>query len=149
MRRAELPTLSNQRLGTAFLPLSYCLVAQGMRRHKASLDWQEQLRRGGLELAVMLTVAAAPRYGLDIIRHLEDLTDLVVTEGTIYPLLARLTRDGLLASEWNAEAAHPRKYYRLTTAGRRELSNMSAHWKDFSRKIDRLIELAMRQGRME
>lgn len=120
-----------------------------MRRHKASLDWQEQLRRGGLELAVMLAVAEEPRYGLDIIRHLEELTDLVVTEGTIYPLLARLTRDGLLASEWNAEGAHPRKYYRLTTAGRRELSSMSMHWKNFSRKIDQLIEAAMRRGRLE
>jgi PadR family transcriptional regulator, regulatory protein PadR len=118
-----------------------------MRSHKASVDWQEQLRRGGLELAVMLTVASGPRYGLEIIRHLEELTDLVVTEGTIYPLLARLTRDGLLAAEWNAEeAAHPRKYYRVTAAGRRELASMAAHWRDFSRKIDRLIDIAARQG---
>ena len=119
-----------------------------MRSHKASLDWEEQLRRGGLELAVMLSVAGEPRYGLEIIHQLEELTDLVVTEGTIYPLLARLTRDGLLAADWNEEAAHPRKYYRLTAGGRRELASMSAHWQNFSRKIDRLIEIAARQGRL-
>jgi PadR family transcriptional regulator PadR len=120
-----------------------------MRDHKASSDWQEQLRRGGLELAVLLAVAGEPRYGLEIIRHLESLTELVVTEGTIYPLLARLTRDGLLAAEWNArEAAHPRKYYRLTPAGRRELTSMCTHWEEFSQKIDRLIEVASRQGRL-
>jgi PadR family transcriptional regulator PadR len=119
-----------------------------MREHKTNPDWQEQLRRGGLELAVLLTVADGPRYGLEIIRHLEQLTELIVTEGTIYPLLARLTRDGLLTAEWNArEAAHPRKYYRLTPQGRRELAAMCEHWKQFSQKIDRLIEAWARPGR--
>ena len=58
--------------------------------------WQEQLRRGALDLAILLTVSAHPRYGLSIIQHLEAFTDLVVTEGTIYPILGRLTREGLL-----------------------------------------------------
>jgi PadR family transcriptional regulator, regulatory protein PadR len=53
-------------------------------------NWLEQLRRGTLELAVLLSVAGGPRYGLEIIRHLEEFTDLVLTEGTIYPLLSRL-----------------------------------------------------------
>jgi PadR family transcriptional regulator PadR len=119
-----------------------------MRQHKDTADWQEQLRRGGLELAVLLTVADGPRYGLEIIRHLEALTELIVTEGTIYPLLARLTRDGLLTAEWNArEAAHPRKYYRLTATGRRELAAMCDHWTQFSQKIDRLIEASSKPWR--
>ena len=58
--------------------------------------WQEQLRRGSLDLAILLTVSDGPRYGLAIIQHLEAFTDLVVTEGTIYPILGRLTREGLL-----------------------------------------------------
>ena len=119
-----------------------------MREHKTNPDWQEQLRRGGLELAVLLAMRDDTRYGLEIIRYLEDTTDLVVTEGTIYPLLARLTRDGLLAAEWNAEeAAHPRKYYRLTPAGRRALAAMCDHWRDFSSKIDRLIGASDGSGR--
>ena len=47
----------------------------------------EQLRRGGLEMAVMLAVAGEPRYGLEIIRHLQDERALTLPEGTIYPLL--------------------------------------------------------------
>ena len=104
-------------------------------------SWQEQLRRGGLELAILLAVASSPRYGLAIIRHLEEYTDLVVTEGTIYPILARLTRDGALLAEWVAdEGPHPRKYYRLTAKGRRDLDEMLGHWTEFAGKIDRLVQ---------
>jgi PadR family transcriptional regulator, regulatory protein PadR len=105
--------------------------------------WQEQLRRGGLDLAILLAVAKGPRYGLEIIRHLEQFTDLVVTEGTVYPILSRLSADGLLKAEWNAsDAPHPRKYYRLTDRGRKRLDVMTAHWKDFIAKIARLMEAA-------
>jgi PadR family transcriptional regulator PadR len=105
--------------------------------------WREQLRRGALDLAILLTLAPDRRYGLEIIRHLEAFTDLVVTEGTIYPILGRLTRDGLLAAEWNAsEGVHPRKYYALTARGRRTLDAMVDEWRDFAGKIDRLIDAA-------
>jgi len=105
--------------------------------------WSEQLRRGGLDLAILLTLAPARQYGLAIIRHLETFTDLVVTEGTIYPILSRLTRDGLLEAQWVAgEGPHPRKYYALTPAGRTRLAEMTAHWKTFTAKIARLIEAA-------
>src|SRR3982074_3501691 len=57
--------------------------------------WQEQLRRGSLDLAILLTVSEGPRYGLAIIQHLEAFTDLVVTERTISPSLRRRTRAGL------------------------------------------------------
>lgn len=102
--------------------------------------WQEQLRRGSLDLAILLTVASGPRYGLAIIQHLEAFTDLVVTEGTIYPILGRLTREQLLAAEWvEDEAPHPRKYYTLTRLGARRLSEMKTQWRAFAEKIDRLI----------
>jgi PadR family transcriptional regulator PadR len=68
-------------------------------------SWTEQMRRGGLELAILLAVAPGTRYGLEIIRHLQELTDLVVTEGTIYPILGRLTRDGWLQAEWGLHRA--------------------------------------------
>ena len=103
--------------------------------------WQEQLRRGSLDLAILLTVSAGPRYGLAIIQHLEDFTDLVVTEGTIYPILGRLTREGLLEAEWiEGEAPHPRKYYKLTRQGVKRLTNMKAEWRAFTEKIGRLMD---------
>jgi PadR family transcriptional regulator PadR len=105
--------------------------------------WQEQLRRGSLDLAILLTLASGPRYGLAIIQHLEAFTDLVVTEGTIYPILARLTREGLLDANWvEGEAPHARKYYRLTRAGQKRLDEMKAEWRAFTDKIGRLMRAA-------
>jgi PadR family transcriptional regulator PadR len=116
-----------------------------------SIDtWQEQLRRGSLDLAILLTVSPAPRYGLSIIQHLDAFTDLVVTEGTIYPILGRLTREGLLDAYWvDDEAPHPRKYYRLTRQGIRRLEAMTSEWRTLTGKIDRLIDAATaeRNGR--
>jgi len=104
--------------------------------------WREQLRRGGLELAILLSLARGARYGLEIIRHLEESTDLVVTEGTIYPILARLSRDQMLAAEWREDGTHPRKYYRLTPRGRRRLTEMTGLWEEFAGKLSRLIAAA-------
>jgi PadR family transcriptional regulator, regulatory protein PadR len=106
----------------------------------AADPWHEQLRRGGLDLAILATLASGPLYGLSIIDHLEAFTDLVVTAGTIYPILGRLTRDGFLASSWvDDESTHPRKYYRLTRAGEKRLTTMMAEWRTFSAKINRLL----------
>lgn len=108
--------------------------------------WQEQLRRGTLDLAILLAVAPGPRYGLDIIQHLESFTDLVVAEGTIYPILARLAREGLLQATWvDGEAPHPRKYYALTRAGSARLTDMKAAWRAFVGKIDRLMTASERE----
>ena len=110
--------------------------------------WREQLRRGGLDLAILLTVSTGPRYGLAIIQHLEAFTDLVVAEGTIYPILGRLTREGLLEAQWvEGEAPHPRKYYRLTRAGAKRLADMKGEWHAFAEKIDRLLTASERTAR--
>jgi len=110
--------------------------------------WQEQLRRGSLDLAILLTVATGPQYGLAIIQHLESFTDLVVTEGTIYPILGRLTREGLLQAEWvEGEAPHARKYYRLTRDGTKRLAGMKGDWRAFVEKIDRLMVASERAAR--
>jgi len=106
-------------------------------------NWQEQLRRGGLEFAVLLTLTGPPRYGFEIIRHLEESTDLVVNEGTVYPLLARLARQGLLMTEWvSDEGPHPRKYYQLTHEGRERLDTMMRQWTVFAGKLDALARQA-------
>jgi PadR family transcriptional regulator PadR len=110
--------------------------------------WQEQLRRGSLDLAILLSVSSGPRYGLAIIQHLEAFTDLVVTEGTIYPILGRLTREGLLDAKWvEGEAPHARKYYRLTRAGDARLQEMKAEWRALIDKIGRLMHAAETSAR--
>jgi PadR family transcriptional regulator, regulatory protein PadR len=105
-------------------------------------SWYEQLRRGGLELAVMLAVSGGPKYGLEIIHHLDRERDLTLPEGTIYPLLARLARDGYFKAEWRQTEPHPRKYYQLTPAGRKRLNEMSEHWRAFNRKVALLMSEA-------
>ncbi len=90
-----------------------------------------QLRKGFLAYCVLKVCSHEPVYTSDIIRKLRD-AELVVVEGTIYPLLSRLQRDGLLRHEWReSEQGPPRKYYEVTGAGR-EVTKMT------SRKIAKL-----------
>jgi len=104
--------------------------------------WEAQLRKGALEMAILAALWKERGYGLEIIRQLESQSQLVLAEGTIYPILNRLKADGLLHSEWvevEAEAGHPRKYYSLTAAGRERLRQMTEAWVGFSRGLGRLI----------
>ena len=102
--------------------------------------WEIQLRKGGLGLAALATLWSGRLYGLEILRRLEAEADLVVPEGTIYPLLNRMKSEGLVSSEWvESDAGHPRKYYALTEPGRARLRAMAAGWKSFARGLDRLL----------
>ena len=77
-----------------------------------------QLRKGFLSYCVLKVCSHEPKYTSDIIRQLRD-AELVVVEGTIYPLLSRLQKDGLLTHEWQeSEQGPPRKYYEVTDYGR-------------------------------
>lgn len=101
--------------------------------------WQEQLRRGTLELAVLLAIAPGRRYGLEILRHLE-FANLVLAEGTIYPLLARLERDGLLKAEWvDGKGPRPRKYYQLTPGGLARMKDMCREFREVAGGIEQMI----------
>lgn len=76
-----------------------------------------QLRKGFLAYCVLKTCSHQPQYTSDIIMRLRE-AELVVVEGTIYPLLSRLQKDGLLSHEWQeSEQGPPRKYYKTTTFG--------------------------------
>ena len=76
-----------------------------------------QLRKGFLAYCVLKVCSHTPKYTSDIITQLRE-AEMVVVEGTIYPLLSRLQKDGLLAHEWQeSEQGPPRKYYRVTEYG--------------------------------
>lgn len=103
--------------------------------------WEAQLRKGALEMAALASLWRGRLYGLEIIRFLEAHSQLVLAEGTIYPILNRLKADGLLTSEWvEAVAGHPRKYYSLTEPGRQRLRLMAEAWTGFSGGLSRLLE---------
>ncbi len=102
--------------------------------------WEAQLRKGCLELAILASVAGGRLYGLEILRRLEQHSNLVLAEGTVYPILSRLKAEGLLNSEWvEAEAGHPRKYYWLTPAGQRRAVAMAKAWVEFSDTLNELV----------
>jgi PadR family transcriptional regulator, regulatory protein PadR len=110
--------------------------------------WEVQLRKGCLELAILASLWKGRLYGLELLRGLETESDLVITEGTVYPLLSRLRNEGLLDSEWvEAELGHPRKYYRLTNAGRRKALMMARIWSKFSAKVDDLLKPLLKEER--
>ena len=69
-----------------------------------------------------------------------ELGDLVTSEGTIYPLLARLRRDGLVETTWReSESGPPRRYYRLTDSGRRALNAFVVDWERFRDSVDAVL----------
>ena len=97
-----------------------------------------ELRRGLLEFLILAIVASDDVYAADILERLKT-TDFATREGTLYPLLSRMRRDGLLDYEWQESVAGPpRKYYRLTETGRAELADFRAYWITLTTVIDTL-----------
>lgn len=102
--------------------------------------WEVQVRKGVLEFVVLAALWSGRLYGLELIRLLEGSAQLAVPEGTLYPLLNRLRVDGQVAAEWvEAEAGHPRKYYKLTAEGRRRVVHMARFWRGFTAGIDEVL----------
>lgn len=92
-------------------------------------NWTTQLRKGLLELCVLNVVGRERVYGYDIVKQLRDIDTLVMREGTIYPILSRLRRDGLVKTSLEESPEGPaRKYYELTRRGEQLLAEMNAYW---------------------
>ena len=106
-------------------------------------QWAAQLRKGSLELCMLALLARDERYGYQIAQGLSRAGGLVVSEGTIYPLLSRLQREGLVAARWHeSPAGPPRKYYRLTLAGQQALEARAQAWQEFSQAVDEIVQEA-------
>ncbi len=103
--------------------------------------WMTQLRKGLVELCVMATLRDGEAYGYQIVERLGRAAGLEITESTVYPLLARLERDGLLLVRTApSPSGPPRRYYHLTGAGRQRLQDMSRHWHEVQDSVTRLLE---------
>lgn len=93
------------------------------------------MRRGVLELCILSIIAEGEVYPSDIIQRLEE-SDLIVVEGTLYPLLSRLKDAGLLAYTWReAGQGPPRKYYTLTEAGHEFLKGLLSAWNELVQAV--------------
>ena len=117
------------------------IVKQYSVARMAGIDdnWTTQLRKGLLDLCILNVVGRERVYGYDIVKHLRGLDTLVVREGTVYPILSRLKRDGLVRTSLEESPEGPaRKYYELTKRGEQLLSEMNAYWDVITKGIQSL-----------
>lgn len=99
------------------------------------------LRRGTLEFCVLAALRSGERYAGDLIADLGADGVLVTSEGTVYPLLARLRRDGLVDSTWReSTAGPPRRYYQLTPPGELAVRSFTEQWNLFRSAVDRVLK---------
>lgn len=102
---------------------------------------RSQLLRGVLDLCLLSLIAERPRYGFEFAQALAEGGLDLVSDGSIYPLLARMERAGLISSYRapSPSGGAPRKYYRPTEAGRAELTAGRAGWQSFVGPVDRIL----------
>jgi PadR family transcriptional regulator PadR len=99
-----------------------------------------QLRRGVLEFCVLALLRDGERYSYELVKALGDADGLVTTEGTLYPLLGRLRREGLVDTTWReSPSGPPRRYYRLTSDGQVALGGFRIEWTRFRDSVDALL----------
>lgn len=102
--------------------------------------WSSQIRKGSLEMCLLAVVAHQPRYGFEIVQHLNELSGLAVSEGTLYPLLNRLQNEGLIEAFWQESASGPpRKYYNLTEPGREAFARMRDEWRRYAGSVEAVL----------
>ena len=108
----------------------------------ASESRRSQMLRGVLDLCLLAVVVDEPAYGYEMTRRLRERGLSTVGEGSIYPLLGRLERDGLVATHRAAsDGGPPRKYYRASTSGRRALAEGVRAWRDVRGEVDSVLAI--------
>ena len=96
---------------------------------------QAQMRKGVLEFCILAIISEGEIYPTDIINKLKE-SNLLVAEGTVYPLLNRLKTMGLLSYNWvESNSGPPRKYYQLTDTGREFLTELNKTWQELSHAV--------------
>ncbi|HUW56375.1 MAG TPA: PadR family transcriptional regulator [Planctomycetota bacterium] len=102
-------------------------------------SWVTQLRKGLLEFCVLNVLSTGESYGYQLVRRLEMLEELAITESTVYPILNRLRKDGYVKVRLAGSASGPpRRYFSLTALGSRRVREMKAYWDDLCVSVGRL-----------
>jgi len=110
-----------------------------MKTANLKSNYLVQIKKGTLEFCVLALLTDQPCYGYDIVTLLTE-KGISASQGTIYPLLGRLEREGKLDAHWKQEgAAKPRKYYTVTEEGRRALSHFKESWLSYSAAVNRIL----------
>jgi PadR family transcriptional regulator PadR len=105
-----------------------------------------QMRRGLLPYCVLALLRDGERYGFELVRTLSGMDGMVTGEGTVYPLLTRLRKNGLVTTSWQeSPSGPPRRYYRLTPAGSRALGEFAGEWERLRNSVDGILAAAGRE----
>jgi PadR family transcriptional regulator PadR len=103
--------------------------------------WLTQVRKGLLELCILNLLREEPLYGYEIVKRLTVIPELVISEGTIYPILNRLKKEKLVSTSLRESDRGPvRKYYTLTAAGRTRIAMMNSRWDELRKAITRIVK---------
>ncbi|NHI83405.1 MAG: PadR family transcriptional regulator [Candidatus Thorarchaeota archaeon] len=107
--------------------------------------WAKEVKRGAVTLAILSLLDKEPAYGYELVKRLEQkVSFLQLEQGTVYPLLRRMEKRGLLVSEWDYDdPTKPKKYYGLTSEGRNALQMMAKTWNILSGEMK---EITMEAG---
>lgn len=110
-----------------------------MAEYKLNLEnTKAQMRKGLLEFCILQTIRKNKLYTSDILKKLQE-ADLIVVEGTVYPLLSRLKNAGLVSYDWEeSKSGPPRKYYSLTETGQETLKTLRETWNSLHKSIKSL-----------
>jgi PadR family transcriptional regulator len=104
-----------------------------------------ELLQGTLDLLILKAVSLGPLHGYGVLLRIQQISQdkLQIQQGSLYPALYRLEHQGLIASEWGESENHRKaKFYRLTAAGRRRMSEELAYWKRFSEAMGLVLDAA-------
>jgi len=102
-------------------------------------NWQTQLRKGLLEIVILNLLQHGQCHGYEMAQTLKQSKGLVIREGNIYPVLARLQIDGLVTSYSQvSQNGPPRKYFKLTKLGQKVLGDMNTHWDQINEGVRRI-----------
>jgi PadR family transcriptional regulator, regulatory protein PadR len=108
--------------------------------------WIIQMRKGLLELCILAVLQREDGYGYLIVQRLKQVPDLTMNEGTVYPILQRLHREGCLSTyRLPSENGPPRRWFRLTDFGRVRLLEMTQRWQRMHQGVDLLLQAGLPQ----
>jgi PadR family transcriptional regulator, regulatory protein PadR len=103
-------------------------------------NWLTQARKGLLELCVLNLLTQETMYGYQIVKRLTEVPGIVITEGTIYPLLSRIKKEGLIESIFVESQFGPmRRTYKLTETGKKRMLEMNDAWLEMSKSVSKII----------
>ena len=111
----------------------------------AEKPWTTELKKGTVQLGILALLAEGRRYGFELIQELKGRTGgyLDLKEGTLYPALHRMEKQGLLVSQWVIQDAggSPRKYYSITEDGVRSLDDARGQWTSMVAGLEGVLKL--------